>query len=834
VVEKKRYSGLTMRIPFALAVVALLAEPARALEPMPSGRLEIELRKLERLACVLYVAAHPDDENTKLIAYLANEARAHTAYLSLTRGDGGQNLLGSDLGDKLGLIRTHELLAARRIDGGEQWFTRANDFGYSKTAEESLDIWGREEILADTVWAIRRIQPDVIVSRFSVEPGFTHGHHTASAWLARDAFSAATDPNQFPEQLDRAEPWSATRLLWNTSTWFYKQRNLDFDPTGLLGIDIGVYSPLFGASYAEVAAQSRSCHKTQGFGATPELGESMEYFVHVAGDAATNDLFAGIDTTWNRVPGSEPVATAIGKAIAAFSPSQPDRAVPHLIEAHRALSALPDQLWKTRKLRDLERVIAGCLGLDLECTSETPFGVPGGEAKLTVRAVQRSGRDVRFHFEMPHGPSPAGEPATLASNQLLQSNVSVRLPADLAISQPYWLREPHGLGRFDVTDLDEIGLPENAPAWPVQGVVEVDGYVLRYTVPTTFKYNDPVRGEVNEPFAVSPPAMINLPASPLVLGKPTPMTFTARIVARADVTNGQLRFRIDDAWRVEPATLQVTARAGEEIHVEAAVIPPAEAGSATLSAELEIDGASWSRGFERIEYEHIPAQTLFPPAQARVILLDVKKAGERIGYIPGAEDAIPDALRHIGYAVDVLSESEMHAATLARYDAVVLGIRALNTNPRIGFYMPALFDYAAGGGVVLLQYNTSRELKTEAFSPYPLKLDRDRVTDENAEMRILAPDHPALNFPNRITAADFHGWVQERGLYFASSWDPAYTPIFSMNDPGEKPLEGSLLVARHGKGWFAYSGLSWFRQLPAGVPGAYRLFANMVSLGHAE
>lgn len=814
-------------------VFAALVEPAPALEPIPSGQLELELNKLTTLGSALYVAAHPDDENTKLITYLANETKVRTTYLSLTRGDGGQNLLGVDLSEKLGVIRTQELLAARRMDGGHQWFSRANDFGYSKTPEETLDIWGREAILADVVWAIRSTRPDIIISRFSMESDFTHGHHTASAWLALDAFSAAADPARFPEQLAFVEPWAAKRLIWNTSTWFYQRRNIEFDPTGLLSVDAGVYNPLLGASYAEIAARSRSEHKTQGFGTTAELGTSMEYFVHVAGDATTNNLFAGIDTTWARVTNSAAVDEALNRAVTAFSTHTPADAVPHLIDAHRALSELPDQFWKSIKLIDIERVIAGCIGLDIESVSKQASAVPGSDIAIDVNAIQRSPFDVRITCTSQLDASPIGETSALKSGELVRISSTNHVPNDSEISQPYWLRSPHALGRYEVADPIMIGMPENTPAIAVSVDVTIDGYPLRYTIPTFYKYNDPVDGEVNEPFVLTPPAMINLPASPLIFNEGQPETISARIIARSAITNGELRFIVENGWTTEPSTISFNAVAGQEFDIEAKLSPPSEAGTANLSAELVIDGNVYDRGYDRIEYDHIPIQTLFPLAQIRTVLLDVKTAGTKIGYIPGAGDAVPEALTRIGYTVDTLSESEMKPEQLAGYDAVVLGIRALNTDDRIGFYLPALFDYAAKGGVVILQYNTDRGLKTENFSPYPLKISRDRVTDETAEMRLLAPDHPVMNFPNRISAVDFDGWVQERGLYFASEWDPAFTPIFSANDPGEKPSEGSLLIARHGDGWFVYSGISWFRQLPAGVPGAYRLFANLVSLGHA-
>ena len=824
-----------MRILCALVVVPMFFHAVHAMEPLPSGQLELEMNKLLTLGNVLYVAAHPDDENTKLITYLANEAKVHTTYLSLTRGDGGQNLLGADLGEKLGIIRTHELLAARRIDGGEQWFSRANDFGFSKTPEETLRIWGREEILADMVWAIRSTRPDVIITRFAMESDFTHGHHTAATWLAMDAFTAAADPERFPEQLAFVEPWAAKRLIWNTSTWFYKRRNIEFDPTGLLSVDTGVFNPLLGASYSEIAARSRSAHKTQGFGTMAELGPSMEYFVHLAGTPTTNNLLDDIDTSWNRVPESEAVVRAISQSIENISATDPARSVPALMDAHRALTALPDQFWKSRKLYDLEKVIAASLGLDIESISAQLSAVPGQDITITLNAIHRSPHDLRIGYSIPEIAGTSTEQTiTLLPHQLVSTNLTVRIPADRAPSQPYWLLARHTLGRYDVEDLRQIGTPENPPALPVLVDITVDGYPLRYTIPTTYKYNDPVHGEVKEPFVLTPPVMVNLPESPMIFSDTEPAKITARIIAKSSVTNGVLNFRINDGWRVEPAQITFHVAAGEELNVEAMLTPQVDAQPAILSAELQVEGQSYQRGFHRIEYDHIPVQTIFPPAEIHVVLLDVKTAGTKIGYIPGAGDAIPEALQRMGYTVDMLSEADMNPDVLSRYDAIVLGIRALNTVDRIGFYMPALFSYAEQGGVVILQYNTHRNLKAETYSPYTFTISQDRVTDETAEMRVLAPEHPVLHFPNTISPADYENWVQERGLYFASAWDAAFTPIFSANDPDEKPTEGSLLIARHGEGWFVYTGLSWFRQLPAGVPGAYRMFANLVSLGHAE
>jgi LmbE family N-acetylglucosaminyl deacetylase len=805
-----------------------------AVESMPSGQLLLEMQKLNTLGSVLFVAAHPDDENTRLITYLANELKLDTTYLSLTRGDGGQNLLGTDLSEKLGIIRTQELLAARRIDGGKQLFSRANDFGFSKSSEETLRIWGKDAILADMVLAIRMTRPDVIITRFSMEPGITHGHHTASTSLAKEAFDAAADPTQFPQQLEFVEPWAAKRLIWNASTRHFSRSDTKFDLSRLLQVDTGIYNPLLGASYSEIAAQSRSAHKTQGFGATPVLGEAIEYFVHLDGAPTTESMLAGIDSSWQRVPGSEPVAAAISRALAAFDPQTPDASVLALIEAHKLLTAQNDSFWKTKKLHDLEKVIAACIGLDVESISTQASAVPGATVEIIINAIQRSPQDVRISYAALGVPLAATSVNPLASNQRIQSVHQIAIPSDAPISQPYWLVAPHELGRYQVAQPQQIGSPENSPSLPIHITVRINGYAIDYTLATTFNYNDPVNGEVKEPFVLTPPAMVNLSEPIQIFSQSQPREFTTRITAKSDIAAGTVRFEVAEGWSVEPTILPIDLKAGQELILSAQLIPPTEANESILQAELLIDGSVYQRGFERIVYDHIPDQTLFPLAQARLILLDVKTAGERIGYIPGAGDSIPEALQRIGYRVDMLDEPDMQPQTLENYDAIVLGIRALNTNDRIGFYMSALFDYAAHGGVVILQYNTNSRLKTGNFAPYPIEISRNRVTDETAEIRVLAPQHPVLNFPNAIGPADFDHWVQERGLYFPSEWDPAYTSIFSINDPDETPSESSLLIARHGEGWFVYSGLSWFRQLPAGVPGAYRIFANLVSLGHSE
>ena len=434
-----------MRKLATLALTLSSFQVLTAVEPMPSGQLLLEMQKLNTLGSVFFVAAHPDDENTRLITYLANELKVDTTYLSLTRGDGGQNLLGTDLSEKLGIIRTQELLAARRIDGGQQLFSRANDFGFSKSPEETLKIWGKDAILADMVLAIRKTRPDVIITRFSMEPGTTHGHHTASTWLAKEAFVAAADPTRFPEQLEFVEPWASKRLIWNASTRHFSRSEAKIDLSSLLQVDTGIYNALLGASYSEIAAQSRSAHKTQGFGSTPVLGEAIEYFVHLDGAPSTESILAGIDKSWKRVPQSELVPDAITRAIAAFDPQSPDASLPALIEAHKQLTNLEDSFWKTKKLHDLEKVIAACISLDVESVSVTASAVPGTEVEITINAIQRSSQNVRISFAALGAPLGPASPQPLASNVRFQNVHQIAVPLETPISQPYWLIDAHEL-----------------------------------------------------------------------------------------------------------------------------------------------------------------------------------------------------------------------------------------------------------------------------------------------------------------------------------------------------------------------------------------------------
>ncbi len=824
------------------ATAVLLASAAflRAGEPPPSdfprpmnaAEIQLALQKLNVLGRVLYVAAHPDDENTNLMAFWSNGALYQTAYLSATRGDGGQNLIGPELGERLGVIRTQELLAARRLDRAQQFFTRAVDFGFSKSAPETLRIWDRDKILADIVWTVRRWRPDVIVTRFSPEDDKTHGHHTSSAILAQEAFQAAGDPKRFSEQLAFVEVWKPTRIVWNTSPFFFQNRNLPFDPTGTTILEAGGFSPLLGKAITEIAAAALSMHKSQGVGSPPRRGARKEYFKLLDGPPMTESLFDGIDTTWSRVPKSEAIAQKVKELLASFIPADPAASVPKLLELRSALSKLDKKDWVNAKIGETDALIAACLGLLIESSTTSAVVSAGQTLPIKLEAINRSKVPVQLlEARTPVSGEQLRLDTPLLQDQFVAKDLTPTLRKDVTYTQPYWLRKPAAPGTFTVDDQKLIGLAENPPAFPVEVILRVGEQDLSYLVDTKYRTVDPVVGELRHNVVIAPPVFANLQNSVFVFGDDKPKTVQVRVTASTGPVRGQLRLEVPKGWRIEPASIPVELAAAEnESYATFSIQPPATPGEGVLRAIVTVDGREYSFARERISYQHIGVHILMPAAEAKIVRADIKKKGDLIGYIPGAGDDVPQSLQQIGYDVRMLDGSEINAENLKRFVAVVIGIRAYNTQARIGAWQAELLAYVKAGGVVVAQYNTTGDLKTKEIGPFPFEISRERVTDENAAIRILAPEHPALNSPNKITTEDFKGWVQERGLYFPNKWDANWTPLLSCNDPGEKPLDGGLLVAKSGDGYFIYTGYGFFRQLPAGVPGAYRLFANLVSL----
>ncbi len=805
-------------------VVSFATSLAVASAGLASDAAEKQLA-IERLAVVggaLYVGAHPDDENTAALAWLANEMKVHATYLSLTRGSGGQNLIGTEQGAVLGVLRTQELLAARSIDGADQRFTRAVDFGYSRSPEETLRIWDRDTVLSDVVWAIRSLRPDVIITRFPDTGAGGHGHHTASAILAREAFAAAADPSRFPEQLRWVDPWQATRLVWNT--WRPEQAGPD---EALVTADLGVFNPLLGRSYGEIAATARSMHKTQGFGSAPRYGALPGHFLHVAGRPARTGLFDDVDLTWGRLRGGAETGRLIEHAVADYDPADPGAAIADLLAAYDAMPALPRDPRVTRARAELLGVVRDLSGLVLEASTDTEQLTRGATVEVSILAVNRAASGLRLdRVELPFGTPAAVIDTALERNRPVTATATVTVPDDTPLSTPAWLAEPAVGGTYTVASRTEVGLPDGPPPLTATFVVDVHGRTLALPVEVRFRTTDRVRGEVSRPLAVVPRVSVALDAPMLAFAGGTPHTVTATATAHAGGVRGTVALAVPSGWSAEPDSRPFElGEAGDEVALRFDVTPPAQPGAGTLSAT--VDGAR-ADTLLVVDHEHIEPRTVLEPARARLLRVDLRRPVDRIGYVMGSGDEIPAVLRQLGFDVELLDDEALLDADLSRYQAIVVGIRAANTRTGLAHAEDRLLRYAEAGGTVVVQYATTRGVLMDRLGPFPLELSRDRVTDETVPVTILAPDHPMMRTPNRITEADFAGWVQERGLYFPDHWDPRYTPLLAMADPGEPETRGALLVARYGHGTWIYTGLSFFRQLPAGVPGAIRLFANLL------
>jgi LmbE family N-acetylglucosaminyl deacetylase len=817
---------------FLIAISALAG--AQSPKRYTSSEIQQALLKMNVLGTVLYVAAHPDDENTRLITWLSNDRMMNTGYLSLTRGDGGQNLIGSESGEQLGMIRTQELLQARRVDGGRQFFSRANDFGFSKDADETFQTWNREKLLSDVVWTIRKFRPDVIITRFSPEPYKTHGHHTASAMLAQEAFSAAGDKTRFPEQLKYVEVWQAKRIVWNTSYFFFgSQENFEkADKSEFMVTEVGTYNPLLGKSYNEIAAESRSMHKSQGFGSTGSRGSSVEYFKHLKGSKAKSNLFEGINTTWARVPGGNEVGEILKRAADNYDPLDPSKSVPELVRAKKALQKLPNNYWKGVKSEELKTIIAACMGLYLEATAASFNILPGENVQVKVEVINRSAAQAELrNVSFPEAVKDTDVNLTLKENQLITFNTRIKVPDNAPYSQPYWLRNPHKAGQFEIEDQQEIGLAENEPPLKVVFSLLINREPIEFELPVVFKKNDPVEGEQYRPLQIVPEITIQLSEQVYVFPDQQPRDIEVQVNTGIK-TRGTLFLTTPHGWRSYPDSFTFeTTKAGELKTFVFKVVPSKFESEGTIQAFARAGEKEFTRGIAIIKYPHIPAQTMFPTATSKVVRLDLKKKGTQIGYLQGAGDEIPASLTQVGYNVTILQHADMNLDALKKFDAVIIGIRAYNTQEKLLQYQSTLLEYVKKGGNMIVQYNTSASLLTKDLAPYSLKISNERVAMENVPVRILLPKHPVMKSPNKITPDDFENWVQERGLYFPSEWSPEFDAVLSSNDPGETPKDGGLLVARYGKGNYIYTTYSWFRQLPAGVPGAYRLFANIIAIG---
>jgi LmbE family N-acetylglucosaminyl deacetylase len=782
-----------------------------------------ELRHFRQMGTVLFVAAHPDDENNNLITYLARGKGYRTAYLSLTRGDGGQNVLGSEFGEALGAIRTQELLAARRADGGRQFFTRAIDFGFSKDYKQTLTIWDKDQVVSDIVRVIRRFRPDVVITRFSPEPGGTHGHHTASAVLALEAFRLCGDPKNFPEQVGELGVWQPRRIVMNSG----------FGRGGkggnVIQIETDGADVATGESFGAIAGRARSMHKSQGFGNFGGGGKGgggrTESFTLLDGKPATKDLFEGVDTTWGRIPGGAEIGTMVDAIIENYDAKELSKNVPALLELRKRLLGLESSQLVDEKRQTLDRIILRCAHVSWYLNSPGLDIVPGEEFSLTARTEQNPATTVAAKWTgMRFGPLGTWDrsgPALPEDRDGALGNKTkqtLTLPINAPLSHPYWLRKDGTEGMFRVDDAKLIGMPENPPPVPVEFVFELGGQKI--IVPDAVNLR------------VVPPVSLRFASNVELFAPGATRSIAVELATIRKEMAGTVQLDVPTGWNVEPQAQPFRlAAVGDKATFSFNVTAPAQAAVTRIGASVKIGDARYDTQRTEIKYPHIPPILLLPQARFKAICLDVATRGHKVGYVPGAGDSVGDCLKQLGYDVTNLEAADLTAEGLKGFDAVVIGVRAFNTRTDLAPKLPALFAFVENGGNLIVQYNTANGLKTSKFAPYAIKLSSERVTDKQAKITFLAPDHPVLNGPNKITAADFDGWVQERGIYFPNEWDKEFTPILACNDPGAPPLRSGILVAKHGRGYFVYSGMSWFRQLPAGVPGAYRVFANMVSLG---
>ena len=819
---------------YFLLLVLILELPVFAQGPQSwtSADMYLALRKLNVLGSVLYVAAHPDDENTRLITYLSKDKLYRTGYLSITRGDGGQNLIGEEQGIELGLIRTQELLSARRVDGGEQFFTRAYDFGFSKNPEETFTKWDKEKILSDVVWVIRKFKPDVIITRFPTTGEGGHGHHTASAILANEAFAAAANPNRFPEQLKYVTPWLAKRVLWNTFNFGGNNTTREDQ----FKIDVGGYNPLLGKSYGEIAAESRSQHKSQGFGVPAARGESYEYFKATRGNQPANDLMEGTELSWKKVKGGDVIERMINDLIASFDLLHPEYSVEGLVKLYKAIKSLEDGYWKEQKLREIYTLVAQCSGLFLDITTTEQFAVQTDSIRLNFSFNNRLGTEASLQ-KVIVDKFDTSFLRVLDKNKNFNFSKTIYVPADKPVTQPYWLANKMEEGYFNVTDQLLIGYPDVEPAYNAFIQVRIFGENFIFMRPVRYKFTDPVRGELYQPLVVVPPVIVS-PSEDLkiainekndingsLLLRGMKKGFTGKLAA---FEKGSVKALQSFNFSSPVATVTTKGQVTDITYTTPGFKTNTVAKLGVQANENEL--VAFDK--HEIKYDHIPWINYFHEATVTIKNIDLKTYNKKIGYITGAGDKVPEALEQMGYEVTLLTDKELAKNNLEKFDAIITGVRAYNTNEWLNKYYNKLMKYVSDGGNLIVQYNTSNQIGPvrSKIGPFEFNITRTRVTDENAAVTFLKPEHPVFNFPNKLTGDDFKDWRQERSIYHGSDTSGKFEKLISMADPGEKSDDGSLLVAKYGKGYFTYTGIVFFRQLPAGVPGAYRLLANLIAL----
>lgn len=818
-------------LPFSIFLISDLN--AQTPKRYNSSEIYKMIQKMNVLGNALYVAAHPDDENTRMITYLSNAELINTAYLSLTRGDGGQNSIGPEQSELLGVIRTQELLSARRVDGGTQFFTRVMDFGYSKSADETLNIWNKDELLEDAIWVIRKFKPDVIITRFPSDKRAGHGQHETSAIIAEEAFEMSADQNIFPDQLKFVDPWQPSRIFVNTGRWW--NPNIQ-ESDSVISMDIGEYDPLTGLSYSELGADSRSQHRSQAFGVTWRRGTSNEYLEFVKGVELKPSLFEGIDITWNRINRGD-IESDVSEILKKYNFRSPAASIPDLIVLRGKINGIKDKFWKEKKVSEIDEIIMASSGLYLEATSGKSYLSPEDTVDIQLEMTNRSNTEIivlgvnsqAFGYDTLMD-------VTLENNIPLNLSISKQLKNGVRETSPYWLEKPVKNFKYEISDQSLKGLAQNPVSLKFDIKLKINNEVISYSVPVVYTWTDRMEGQQYEPLEIGPKLFVEITDGVFIFPDEMEKNITVKLDTRSQAVKGKLSIKLPAGWEIEPEMQDFDLKPFETAFYQYRLFPSKASSKGFIQAVADIEGKDYDRKLVVVEYEHFPRQAIFLPAMAEVVKLDIKKKGSKIAYIKGAGDEVGSNLEQIGYEVTYVDESNIHLVDLQDYDALVFGIMAFNNHIYLRDYNEKFLQYIENGGNVIIQYNNIRiGTKSPILLPYPIEFSGRsasvRVSVEDAEVRILKPDHEILNSPNKIITDDFKGWVQERGLYFPVSWDDHYQAVLSSNDPGENALDGGLLVAKYGKGHYIYTSYAWFRQLPAGVPGAYRIFANLISIG---
>jgi len=854
---------------FILAPLLFAAEPPGTALPPPSAggidRLDPLLRKLATNRRLLVIAAHPDDEDTPLLTLVARGMGGEAAYLSLTRGDGGQNLIGDELGVGLGLIRTEELIAARRLDGARQYFTRAYDFGFSKSVEETFKLWPKEALLEDAVRVIRRFRPQVIVAIFSGTPRDGHGQHQASGIVAREAFHLAGDPKAFPQlAAEGLAPWQATSLFQTT-------RFLDRDKTTIV-LPTGGQEPLSGRTFQQIAVASRSLHHSQGTGALQPIGpnEARVGWLEGGSGRETSEIFAGTASELAALAAAAaPARRAAAEASLTRAASLAREARSRISAADLSASApaiatILEELRNARgafdastpeaaaaaatleeKIHAAETALAISAGIAVDALAQSETAAAGDTVPVTIQVANGSKIPVEIEsvaLASPNGwtvpASAAGKP--VAAGAMEEWKLSASVPASAAPTVPYFLEHPLRGGMYDWTGVPAGVKGEPYAPAPLSAVVTLKVGASRITVThaATFRFRDEEYGEIRHAVRAVPALEVLVEPSRIV--QPLAATGAARFLVTvrsnsAKPAAGRIEAAAAAGWSAAPQRFSL-AKKGDRAAVEMSLTRTAKSIRASrfdvpVAAVLD-SGERFAAGIRIIDYEHIRPTPFPQESSVSLTAVDLKLPARTtpIGYVRGASDRIPEALIAVGVPVRILSGSDLEHGDLSRFDTIVLGPRAYETEPSLPPSNHRLLDWMRAGGLLIVQYQQTG-FTDGGFAPDKLEIVRpiDRVTDETAPVKALEPRHPILTTPNPIGADDWNGWVQERGLYFAHSWAPAYTPLLEMADPGDSPQRGSMLAAQFGKGRYVYAGLAFFRQLPAGVPGAYRLFANVLA-----